>query len=273
VSAASEITRKAKSNLAFALKILPPAQRQDMVVFYAYCRTMDDLADDPTLPIAEKSQRLTAWKLGILHGFEQPDAFQRDVVSLRDRHQIPNELLTAIIDGCEMDLTPRRYQSWEDLSSYTWKVACAVGLVSIRLFGCRDSGAERYAIALGHALQLTNILRDVGEDFANDRRIYLPLDDFRHFGYTEDDLANQVRDSRFIAMMSHQADRAAQFYRDASASLPVNDRKALTPARIMAEVYLQLLHNMQSDGFNVFEKRYQLSTARKVFILAKHLIA
>lgn len=273
MSAASEITRKAKSNLAFALKILPPDRREDMVVFYAFCRVMDDLADAPGMPAEEREHALEAWKNGILHGFANPDEFQRQLISLRDRHGIPDSLLIAIIDGCRMDLVPQRFETWEDLSGYIWKVACAVGLVSIRIFGCTDPGSERYAVSLGHALQLTNILRDIGEDLDNGGRIYLPREDLERFGYREEDLLNRVDDERFRALMDFEAARAERYYREAEAMLPPPDRKALMSARVMADIYHLLLRRMRADGFRVFGKSYRISKARKVAILFKHLIA
>ena len=273
MSAASEITRKAKSNLAFALNILPRERREDMVVFYAFCRTMDDLADNPGAGPEERVQSLNAWEHGITCGFEAPDEFQREVISLRDRRQIPNDLLVAIIDGCRMDLQPQRFETWDKLSEYIWKVACAVGLVSIRIFGCADPGSERYAVALGHALQLTNILRDIEEDLANGGRIYLPLEDMARFQYTEQDLTDRVRDGRFLALMAYEAERAEGFFHQAAETLPAADRRALVPARIMGEIFHLLLEKMRDDRFNVFEKRYRVSKARKLAILSKHLIA
>ena len=118
MSSASEITRKAKSNLAFALNILPRERREDMVVFYAFCRTMDDLADDPGVAPEERLRFLNAWEHGITRGFETPDEFQRELISLRDRRQIPNDFLVAIIDGCRMDLQPQRFETWDKLSEY-----------------------------------------------------------------------------------------------------------------------------------------------------------
>lgn len=275
MSVASEITRKAKSNLAFALGILPKERRDDMVVFYAYCRIIDDLADDEGIPLAQREASLAAWKHGLEHGFEAPDDFQREVIALRDKREIPTELLTAVIDGCEMDLHAQRFGTWEDLSQYTWKVACAVGLVSVRLFGCRHPDADRFAVALGHALQLTNILRDVGEDLSNGVRIYLPLADFARFQYTERDLIGRVYDGRFMAMMAYQAERAEAFYQEAKAihaSLPAFDRAALVPAAIMEQTYRSVLNKMKRDGFRVFDRRYRLSKARKLAIFSKHLI-
>ncbi len=273
MSAASEITRKAKSNLAFALGILPPDRRDDMVVFYAFCRTMDDLADDPSIAAATRESSLLAWKSGITEGFPHPDVFQQEVVSLRDRRAIPDHLLTAIIDGCMMDLQPQRFATWDELSGYIWRVACAVGLVSIRIFGCRESGSEAYAVALGHALQLTNILRDVGEDIANGGRIYLPLDSLARFDCSEQTLRDHLRDDRFLALMNELAMVAERYFLEADALLPPADRRALVPARIMADTYRTLLHKMRADRFHVFEKRYRISKIRKLAILSKHLIA
>ena len=243
------------------------------MIFYAFCRTIDDLADDPGMTSSTRTELLEDWKNGLVSGFASPDEFQSEVISLRDRHQIPNDLLVAIIDGCQMDVLPQRFETWQDLSTYIWKVACAVGLVSIRLFGCKDPGSERYAVALGHALQLTNILRDVTEDLTNGRRIYLPLTDLAQFHYTEQDLIDQVRDERFLNLMAFEAERAEGFFMEAAASLPSSDLAALVPARIMGEIYHVLLQKMRNGHFEVFKKRYSVSKARKLAILSKHLIA
>ncbi len=274
MSQAAAITRRAKSNLALALRLLPAAHRTDAVVFYAFCRTLDDLADAPGMTVDQRSTALEAWKHGLTRGFPHPDGFQRQVLDMRDRRRIPTELLCSIIEGCEMDLQPRRYRTWDEVAGYIWNVACVVGLVSIRLFGCRDlAAAEPYAIALGRALQLVNILRDIREDYENGRRIYLPIEDLGRHGYSDADLAAGIRDDRFLALMNQQADRAEGFFREAAASLPASDRRALAPARAMADIYHILLAKMRRDGFNVFEKRYRLGRLHKLAILAKHLIA
>jgi 15-cis-phytoene synthase len=245
------------------------------VIFYAFCRTMDDLADAPGISTAERRKSLDAWETGLTHGFDFPHAFQQEVIALRDREQLPTEMLIAILDGCRSDLEPQRFEKWQDLSAYIWKVACAVGLISTRLFGCQNPAADRYAVALGHALQLTNILRDIAEDFANDQRLYLPLEDLAHFGYTEQDLLDQVTDERFLALMTYQADRADRFYQEAAdtlASLPELDRAALLPAEIMSEIYQLLLTRMRADHFEIFKKRYRISKPHKLAIFTKHLM-
>ncbi len=272
-NAAQTITRKAKSNLAFALRVLPPEQRADAVVFYAFCRQVDDIADDPGIPLDQRCAGLDGWSHGLSDGFDNPGEIQQATVDLRDRLGIPNELLLEIIDGCRADLQPQRFQTWPELQGYNRKVACAVGLVSIRIFGCTDPGAEDYAVALGHALQLTNIIRDVGEDLANGGRIYLPLEELARFGYTEQYLAKQIHDDRFLALMAFQADRATELFAEAGRLLPASDRRALRPAGIMHSIYSKLLGKMRADSFRVFDRRYQLSKPRMLAILARHMLA
>jgi phytoene synthase len=272
MSDSAEITKQAKSNLAFALQVLPKDRRDGMVTFYAFCRVVDDLADDPAHPIEEREAALHAWKQGLEQGFAQPDPLQAEVLALIQRHSIPVHLLTAIIDGCLMDLRPQRFGTWEDLSQYTYKVACAVGLASLKVFGAQDPAAEAYAVALGHALQLTNILRDVGEDLANGVRIYLPLADMARFQYTERDLIGRVYDGRFVALMNYEAERAAYFYAEAVKAMPKSDAKALVPAEIMRSIYQTLLEKMKRGGFKVFDRRYSLSKARKMAIFSKHFL-
>jgi phytoene synthase len=273
VSAASEITRKAESNLAFALKILPKDRRDDMVVFYAFCRTVDDIADEPEVPVSRRAEGLKSWEDGIRHGFPVENELGYELLKMTERRGIPHQWLLEIIDGCRMDLEPQKFGSWEALSKYNWKVAGLVGLVSTRIFGCVHESSDRYAEMLGNALQLTNILRDIGEDLTNGGRIYLPENDMIRFQYSERDLIGRVYDGRFIAMMRYHAERAEYLFREAEALVHPLDRKALLPARAMAEIYQCLLKKMKQDGFRVFEKRYALSKPRKLLILMKFLIA
>lgn len=272
MSDASEITRQAKSNLAFALQILPKDRRDDAVIFYAFCRVIDDLADDLTMPLETREDGLRAWRDGLMEGFPDADPLQEDLLAMQQRREIPTELLVAIIDGCRMDLRPQRFETWDDLSGYTWKVACAVGLVAMRIFGGEVPACEKYAVALGHALQITNILRDVEEDFDNGGRIYLPMADLEKFGYSEKDLAAKVHDARFHKLMAFEADRAEAYYLEAANALPDSDRRAMIAAEIMREIYQTLLGKMRKDQFKVYSQRYSLSKARKMTIFSKHLM-
>lgn len=271
MSAASEITRKAESNLAFALKILPKDRRDDMVTFYAFCRTIDDVADEAGVSVARRAEGLEAWENGIRDGFPADNELGRELMGMMARRGVPPQWLLEIIDGCRMDLQPQKFGSWEELSRYNWKVAGVVGLVSTRIFGCVHESSDRYAEMLGNALQLTNILRDVGEDLGNGGRIYLPENDIIRFQYSERDLIGRVYDGRFVAMMRYQAERAEYLFREAESLMHPMDRQALLPARAMAEIYQTLLETMKEDGFRVFDRRYSVSKFRKVLILLKFL--
>ncbi len=272
-SSAQEITKRAKSNLAFALACLPKDRRADLTTFYAFCRVIDDIADDTGYTKEQRKAELERWKHGLRQRFEHPKQIEAATCEIRDRHKIPTELFIELIEGCEMDLEPQRFGTWEDLEKYTYRVASVVGLISIRLFGCKHPSSEQYALKLGHALQLTNILRDVGEDLHNGVRIYLPLSDFTRFQYSERDLVGRVHDGRFLAMMHFQADRAETFFAEAEKSLHPDDRQALLSARIMSEIYHSLLKKMRADHFRVFDTRYSLTKLQKIAILGKNLVA
>lgn len=271
MSVASEITRKAESNLAFALKILPKDRRDDMVIFYAFCRTIDDLADDVGVSLAQREEGLDVWENGIRDGFPQDNELGRELMEMIARRGVSPQWLLEIIDGCRMDLKPQKFGSWEALAKYNWKVAGVVGLVSTRIFGCVHESSDRYAEVLGNALQLTNILRDVGEDLSKGGRIYLPENDIIRFQYSERDLIGRVHDGRFLAMMRYQAERAEYLYQEAESLIHPMDRHALLPARAMAEIYQCLLETMKEDGFRVFGRRYSVPKWRKVLILLKFL--
>ncbi len=273
MSSASEITRKAKSNLAFALKILPKEKREDIVIFYAFCRSVDDLADDPGIPKSERRDGLARWEDGLRDGFPEGDTLGTEVREMMNRRGIPEEWMLEIIDGCRMDLEVQRFQGWNELTGYNRKVAGVVGLVCTRLFGCVHEDSDRYAIALGNALQLTNILRDVGEDLANGGRIYLPVNDLIRFQYSERDLIGKVYDGRFLAVMQYESERAEHLFEEAEKLIPEADRAALVPARIMAETYRCLLAKMRRGKFRVFDRRYSVSKAKKLAILSKYLLA
>ena len=272
MSTAQEITRKAKSNLAFALSCLPKQRKRDMIIFYAFCRVIDDLADELSVPYQDRSEGLDQWRNGIEKGFDHADSLQRDVIQIIERYSIPKQPFLDLIDGCKSDLDPQQFQTWEELEKYTYQVASCVGLISIRIFGCTHPDSEKYATALGHALQLTNILRDVEEDLRKGERIYLPLDDFARFQYSEKELKAHIYNDHFVNMMNAHADRAEAFYREASSYLHAEDAKALRAAEAMRRIYHSLLIKMKQDNFQVFGQRYSLSKAKKTSILLSSLL-
>lgn len=273
----AEITRKAKSNLAFALKCVPVDRREHLVSFYAFCRVIDDLADDLDLAMEAKDEGLAGWHAIFENSTVNPDlglvGLQEEVLDVRDRYEIPSEYFTNVIEGCQMDLHPQRFETWDDLQGYTYRVASSVGLVCLPLFGADPERSRDYALALGHALQLTNILRDVGEDLANGDRVYVPLGDLAKFDYTEQDLIGRVYDDRFLAFMTYQADRCEGLFAKASELLPPADHKALLAPRVMHRIYHTLLGRMREGGFRVFDHRYSLSKLQKISLLVKERFA
>lgn len=261
----------AKSNLALAFLCLPPAKRQDMNVFYTFCRLVDDIADTGTLPPEEKAELLNAWRTALATpapaGTDANALLVSELHALMAKYPIPVEHLLEIIAGVEMDVGGKQYHTFEQLRTYCHRVASVVGLVSIEVFGYEDPSCRQYALDLGMALQLTNIIRDVGVDLDNGGRIYLPMEDLERFGYTTADLRARTNDKRFQALMKFESARAEEFYRSALTHLSSRDRRSMTAAEIMREIYWKLLKDIRADRFNVFARRYRLSKPRKVWTL------
>lgn len=271
VSASRQIARRSKSNLAFALSTLSRARKEDMMVFYAFCRVVDDIADEPGESVAERRRALDQWKNGLLRGFENPDELQAEVAELPKRYAIDPSLLVQIIDGVSCDFTQSRYETYESLLAYCYKVASVVGLVSIEIFGYKNANSREYAIALGYALQLTNIIRDVAED-ARNGRIYLPLEDLRRFEVTESQILQGEFTPGFEALMEFQYERAHAFYEKAERLLPSEDRQHMLAAEMMAQVYSEILEKIRRKRFQVFGKRIGLTKVRKFLILGAYTI-
>jgi phytoene synthase len=269
---AQAITRASKSNLALAFVSLPRERRDDITVFYAWCRVIDDIADNPGEPTAQRQAALDLWKQALVAPVAGDPPLAASVRALIAKYRLPVDHFLEVIAGVEMDLAGASYETWEDLRLYCHRVASVVGLISIEIFGCRDEASKSYAVELGLALQLTNILRDVGQDFANGGRIYLPRNDLIRFGYSVEDLAAGRRNEAFLALMKFETGRAREFYARAVAALPPADRRALTAAEIMRGVYSRLLGRMERDGFQVFTQRYSLSRLQKLAIIAGEVI-
>ena len=264
-----EIARRSKSNLAFALSTLSRTRKRDMVSFYAFCRVIDDIADEPTAPVEERRLELEEWKNGLFNGFEKPTHLQAEIYALTQRYPIPPSLMAEIVDGVATDLYVQRHETYEDLLAYCYKVACVVGLVSIEIFGYLNPVSKDYAIALGYALQLTNIIRDVGED-AENGRIYLPIEDLRRFGVTEEQIFRGEYTDNFRELMQFEHDRAREFYAKADRLLPKEDRRPMMAAMMMGQVYSEILEKIRQKRFQVFGKRIGLSKARKLMILGSY---
>ena len=265
---AAKITRQSKSNLALAFISLGRERRRDITIFYAFCRVIDDIADSSELDVAEKRARLRKM-LRTPKPADPPLA--PEVRSLIDKYSLSPSMLEEIIAGVEMDLSISRYATFEELRVYCYRVASAVGLVSIEIFGYRNPGCKDYALELGLALQMTNIIRDVGKDLRSGR-IYLPQEDLVRFDYSETELQDRQYNERFIGLMEFEATRAREFFSRAAAALPPEDRRAMVPAEIMSAIYRGLLRRMEADKFRVFEKEYRLSRLAKAGRIAAQLL-
>lgn len=263
----AQITRASKSNLAMAFIVLPRRARRDMNVFYSFCRTVDDLADEPGLLSGERLAALAMWKDCLTAPRDREPALAAPVRELIERRGLSAEDFIEIIYGCEMDVRGTVYETWDELRLYCHRVASVVGLVSAAIFGAQEPQAKTYAAELGLALQLTNIIRDVGHDYALDGRIYLPREDMDQFGYDVGGLAVKREDASFRGLMQFEAARAFECYERARVALPESDRKALRAAEIMRRVYFRLLHKMQRDGFRTLTRRYRLTRAEKLWCI------
>jgi len=268
---AAKITRDSKSNLALAFVALGRERRNDITVFYAFCRVIDDIADSSEATSEQKAKELQAWRKWIRESAPGEPELARDVRALYAKYSITPAMLDEIIDGVEMDLRNVRYQTFEELRLYCYRVASAVGLVSIEIFGYRNAACRDYAINLGLALQMTNIIRDVGKDL-NNGRIYLPLEDLVRSDYAESDLRARRYNDAFVRLMELESQRAENFFSRAAALLPREDRRSMVAAEIMASVYHALLRRMKTDRFRVFDKEYRLSKIEKSGRIAGQLL-
>ena len=268
---AAEITRASKSNLALAFVALPPERREDITTFYAWCRVIDDIADDPGQPESDRRAALDVWRRAVCEPASGEPALAKSVRALMAKYALPVAHFHEIIAGVEMDVDRVTYETWDDLRLYCHRVASVVGLVSVEIFGARDPACRQYALDLGLGLQITNILRDVGQDFSNDGRIYLPRAEMERFHYTPADLAAHRRNDAFLALMESAAQRALSYFRAAAAGLPRAERRTMIAAEIMRSIYSTLLAKMRRGGFRVFDRRYRLTRWTKASLVAWQL--
>lgn len=265
-----QITRKSASNLALAFVLLPKDRRDAMATLYAFCREVDDVADEESVPVAERQAGLNRWKADIKRACEKgrPElTVNRELQPYIEQYAIPLELFEELIRGVEMDLSIKRYETLAELEKYCYRVASVVGLLSIEVFGYRNPACKEYAYHLGLALQLTNILRDVRVDAERDR-IYLPLEALRKHGVTEAEILEGRYSTRYRALAREIADRAIEHYRKARELLPREDRKSMIAAELMGAVYWRLLVKLEKQQFNVFgPETTRLSKPHKVFLI------
>lgn len=261
------------SSFYYSFLFLPAERRRAIMALYAFCREVDDVVDE-CHDLALASTKLAWWRqeVGrIVDGQPQHPVGQALQAAGRD-FSLPAEQLLEIIDGMEMDLQQSRYLDFKGLSLYCYRVASVVGLLSAEIFGYRDRQTLKYAHDLGMAFQLTNIIRDVGED-ARRGRIYIPIDELQRFNVPAADLLNARYSDNFVALMRFQAERAEKYYAQAFAQLPAVDRKSQRPGLIMASIYRTLLDEIRAENFQVLHQRIALTPVRKLWLAAKTWIA
>jgi len=264
------ITRKSASNLALAFVLLPRHKRDAMSALYALCREVDDVADNENVPTEKRRAQLAEWRDDVKRACQnQSPQFlvNQELQPIIQKFSLNFELFDELIKGCEMDLARNRYENFEALEKYCYHVASVVGLLSIEIFGYKNPTCRDYAIHLGKALQLTNILRDVKTD-AERGRIYLPLDELKKFHVGEDDILNFKYSEKFHALAASMAGRAKCFYELARKTLPGGDRKSMVAAELMGSVYWKLLQKLEREKFNIFGAQpIRVSKPQKLFLV------
>ena len=249
-----------------SFRFLPPNRRRAITALYAYCREVDDVVDECSdTQIA--ATKLVWWRqeLDRLYAGQPEHPVTRALQPVLAEFNLPQELLLEIIDGMEMDLQQTRYADFTTLSLYCYRVASVVGLLAAEIFGYTERKTQKYAHDLGMAFQLTNIIRDVGED-ARRGRIYLPLDELQRFEVPVDDILNARQTDNFRRLMEFQIERAEHYYAQAMSELPAVDRKAQRPGLVMAAIYRTLLDEIKRDGCQVLRQRISLPPLRKLWI-------
>ena len=261
------------SSFYYAFLFLPPERRRAITALYAFCREVDDAVDEST-DARLAHAKLAWWRqeiAGLFAGNPQHPVTRALQPALAP-FGITAERLNEIIDGMEMDLTQTRYLDFVGLERYCYHVAGVVGLLAAGIFGYKDARTLDYAKNLGTAFQLTNIIRDVGED-ARKNRIYLPMEDLQKFNVTAADLLNARHGEAFVALMRFEVERAQSYYDKALAALPATDRRAQRPGLIMAAIYRALLVEIEREGFQVLRLRTSLTPLRKLWLAWKTWVA
>jgi phytoene synthase len=260
-----------KTSFYYSFLVLPAEQRRAIVAVWDFCRAVDDAVDEePAASAGLPSGRAAVafWREELARAFDggAPVTAQgRRLQPFIAPFGLPRQAFEDVIDGVAMDLDTTRYATFEDLFEYCRRVASAVGLICIRIFGCTSARACDYALNLGVALQLTNILRDVGGDLSQGR-VYLPLDDLRAFGCTVEDLAAGAVTAPVRQLIEFECRRARDFYQRARAALPPEDRRKLVAAEIMRAVYFETLQRIERSGYDVFAARARVPRPQQALI-------
>lgn len=260
------IEKNKRSNFYYSFLLLPKPKRDAINVVYAWCRTTDDIVDEEE-SVKRKYVRLRLWSREFERSIEGTSRYPllNKLSQIIQRFNIPLHHFHDLIRGMEMDLLKTRYATFDELREYCYRAASTVGLICTEIFGYKHEGAKEYAINLGIALQLTNILRDIKVD-AVKGRIYLPLEDLERFGYSEEELLSGVYNQKFVRLMKFECERARSFFKMALEHLSEEDKPLFLAAQIMEAIYFRILQDIERAEYNVFAKRIRLLSLTKFFI-------
>lgn len=266
-----QITLQSKSNFLYSFFFLPKEKREAIYTLYAFCRQTDDIADN-LAPAEKRLHQLNVWENELKRCFTKSVSnYFSALKQVMERFRIPVEHFLELIAGVRMDIANLRYRSFDDLKIYCYRVASTVGLMCIQIFGYRDPLIREYAKNLGIALQLTNIIRDVGQD-SQMGRLYLPAEDIKKHGVKEKDIFDGKYSAEFLELMNYQAARAREFYERADANLPDHEIKNMLVSEIMKNLYFHLLEKIESHQFRVLDNRIRLSSPQKAYITLNTLL-
>jgi 15-cis-phytoene synthase len=261
-----EITQSSKTNFLYSFSLLPKEKYEAINTVYAFCRHTDDIVDNETESTELRYQKIREWRDEFERSLTGKSKYSllNQVNKIIRNFNIPVEPFFELIKGMEADLQVSRYKDFETLYQYCFRAAATVGLMCIEIFGYKTENAKQYAVNLGIALQLTNILRDIKFDAMNGR-IYLPAEDLKRFGYTEDDLLNYRYNESFIELMKFECKRAREYFEKANDCFVKEDSKLLFPARIMQKIYFNILEKIEKMNYNVFKKKAKVSKLKKIY--------
>ncbi len=261
------IAKKSKSSFYYAFNLLPEDKREAMNTIYAFCRKTDDIVDEGNDPALVKYENLRKWRNEFEKALKGKSSYPllNKVVVIIGKFNIPLEPFYDLIQGMEIDLQKQRFDSFADLLDYCYKVASTVGLMSIEIFGYKHESTREFAVKLGYALQLTNILRDIKKD-ASLGRIYLPKEDLERFHYSEEELLRNEYNENFVELMKFETQRARKFFEEATLSLDYEDKPAMFAARAMQHIYFRLLKRIEENNFDVYTKEIKVPKIEKVGI-------
>jgi phytoene synthase len=270
---ATAITKSSNTSFYYSFTLLPKQKREAIHAVYAFCRYTDDIVDEGT-DQESKVVRLRKWRMELGRALRGTSSYLilNQLSAVARKFNIPVDHFYELIQGMEMDLTTTRYETFDALREYCTLVASSVGLMCRQIFGYRNASTREYAINLGIALQLTNILRDIAED-AKRGRIYLPLEDLRRFGCTEEDILNCRYTPEFVNLMRFECERASRYFDMARDALMNEDKRYFFAARIMWSIYAHTLRRIMRSNYNVFEKRISVPGLMKVLITFRYWLS